>query len=161
MTHLSRLDQQLLALLTERPVGALGTLEDDGAPAVSMVPFALDASAGELILHVSALSAHTRQMRREARVSLLVMAADAAAEVPQALPRVTLQATATFVAADSEAVARCQAIYLARHPNAELMTQLPDFSFVRLAPTALRHIAGFGAARSVEVADFRRLLAGD
>lgn len=163
MSHLSRLDLQLVALLAERPVGALGTLDDDGAPAVSMVPFALDPPAGELILHVSGLSAHTRQMRRDGRVSLLVTAADDAAELPQALPRATLQARATFVVADGEAgkdaAARCQALYLARHPAAELMAQLPDFAFVRLRPTAVRHIAGFGAARSIELADFARLLA--
>jgi putative heme iron utilization protein len=163
MPHLSRLDLQLVALLAERPVGALGTLEDDGAPAVSMVPFAVDPPAGELILHVSGLSAHTRQMRRDGRVSLLVIAADDAAQLPQALPRVTVQAQATFAEADSEAgkeaAARCQALYLARHPAAELMTQLADFTFVRLRPTAVRHIAGFGAARSVDLADVARLLA--
>jgi putative heme iron utilization protein len=163
MPHLSRLDLQLVALLAERPVGALGTLEDDGAPAVSMVPFAVDGAAGELILHVSGLSAHTRQMRRDGRVSLLVTAADGAAEPPQALPRVTVQAQARFAdpvdEAGRAAAARCRAIYLARHPAAELMTQLPDFAFVRLRPTAVRHIAGFGAARSVDLADLARLLA--
>jgi heme iron utilization protein len=158
-SHLSRLDRQVVLLLAERAVGALGTLEDDGAPAVSMVPYAVDGEAGELILHVSALSAHTRQMRRDDRVSLLVTAADDAAELPQALPRLTVQARARFEPADSAAAARCQALYLARHPGAELMTQLPDFAFVRLRPTAVRHIAGFGAARSVDPAEFARLLA--
>ncbi|MDP4300836.1 HugZ family pyridoxamine 5'-phosphate oxidase [Leptothrix discophora] len=158
-SHLSRLDQQVLLLLAERAVGALGTLEDDGSPAVSMVPFAVDGAAGELILHVSALSAHTRQMQQDDRVSLLVTAADDAADLPQALPRVTVQARARFEAAGSEAAARCQALYLARHPAAELMTQLPDFAFVRLRPTAVRHIAGFGAARSVDPAVFAGLLA--
>jgi putative heme iron utilization protein len=152
--HLSRLDEQLVCLLRERPVAALACLDDDGAPALSMVPFAVDAApdgaAAALILHVSALAAHTRQMARDARVSLLVVDQDGAAEMPQALQRAAIQATAAFVEPGGEAHARCEALYLARHPQAELMTQLPDFRFVRLAPTALRHVAGFGAARTVD-----------
>lgn len=152
--HLSRLDEQLVRLLRERPVAALACLDDDGAPALSMVPFAVDAVSdgggrATLILHVSGLAAHTRQMARDARVSLLVLDRDEAAEMPQALQRASLQATAAFVEPGSADHARCQAIYLARHPQAELMTQLPDFRFVRLQPSELRHVAGFGAARTL------------
>ncbi|MCK6427251.1 MAG: pyridoxamine 5'-phosphate oxidase family protein [Burkholderiaceae bacterium] len=152
--HLSRLDEQLVRLLRERPVAALACLDDDGAPALSMVPFAVDAAqegaAGVLILHVSGLAAHTRQMARDARVSLLILDRDDAAEMPQALPRASLQATAAFVEPGSPAHAHCEALYLARHPQAALMTQLPDFRFVRLLPSVLRHVAGFGAARGVD-----------
>jgi putative heme iron utilization protein len=156
--HLSRLDEQLVRLLRERPVAALACLDDDGAPALSMVPFAVDAGEAtsdggrraSLILHVSALAAHTRQMARDARVSLLILDRDEAAEMPQALQRASLQATAAFVEPGGADHARCQAIYLARHPQAELMTQLPDFRFVRLQPSVLRHVAGFGSARTVD-----------
>jgi len=151
--HLSRLDEQLVRLLRERPVAALACLDDDGAPALSMVPFAVEAghdAAAGLILHVSGLAAHTRQMARDARVSLLILDRDDAAEMPQALQRASLQASATFVEPGGADHARCEALYLARHPQASLMTQLPDFRFVRLTPTVLRHVAGFGAARSLD-----------
>jgi putative heme iron utilization protein len=163
--HLSKSDRDLLALLTARPVATLGTLDEAGLPALSMVPFAvfIDVSedpAGQaaLILHVSELAAHTRQMRREPRVALLVMAEDAAADTPQALPRASLSATARFLAPDSAAHTAAQAAYLARFPASELMTQLPDFQFVALTPTTVRHVAGFGAARSVDPADLARLI---
>lgn len=159
MPHESRLDVELRRLLAERPVAALGTLDEHGAPFVSMVPFAVEPVSGVLVLHVSALAAHTRQMQAEPSVSLLVMGADDWAESPQALPRVTLSARAEFTPRDSEAERPLRAAYLARHPQAELMTQLPDFAFVRLQPTAARHVAGFGAARSVDLEDLARLLA--
>jgi len=152
--HLSRLDEQLVRLLRERPVAALACLDDDGAPALSMVPFAVaaapDGAAPTLILHVSGLAAHTRQMARDARVSLLILDRDDAAEMPQALQRAAIQATAAFVEPGSRTHADCEARYLARHPQASLMTQLPDFRFVRLVPTGLRHVAGFGAARTLD-----------
>ena len=160
MPHVSRLDLELLRLLAERPVAALGTLDEHGAPFVSMVPFAVDPASGALVLHVSALAAHTRQMQAEPRISLLVMGADDWAESPQALPRVTISARAEFTPRDSAAERPLRAAYLTRFPQAELMAQLPDFAFVRLAPTAARHVAGFGSARSVAPDDLARLLVG-
>ncbi len=167
--HLSRSDRDLQSLFSLRQVATLGTLDEAGLPSLSMVPFAVliersgDASGDDpgetaLILHVSELAAHTRQMRREPRVALLVMAGDDAAETPQALPRVSLSAVATFLAPGSDRHARARAAYLARFPQSELMTQLPDFQFIALAPTAVRHVAGFGAARSVDPADLARVL---
>ena len=46
MPHLPRLTRELRALLDARRVGALGTIGDDGAPLVSMVPFALERQLG-------------------------------------------------------------------------------------------------------------------
>lgn len=163
--HLSRSDRDLQSLFGQRHVATLGTLDEAGLPSLSMVPFAVLIGLPEdvhgeasLILHVSELAAHTRQMRREPRVALLVMAGDDAADTPQALPRVSLSAVATFLEPGSDRHARASAAYLARFPQSGLMTQLPDFQFVALAPTAVRHVAGFGAARSVDPADLARVL---
>jgi putative heme iron utilization protein len=54
--------------------------------------------------------------------------------------------------------AACRAAYLSRFPEAEPMTALPDFRFVLLHIRQARHIAGFGAARTIEAADFQHLL---
>lgn len=159
MFHLSRLDLDIIRLLTERPIGALGTRDEDGAPAVSMVPFAVVPHLGALVLHVSGLSPHTRQMALYPAVSLLVVDADGAADMPQALPRVTLSAQAAFTEPGSPAWTAARAAYLARHPQAALMDTLPDFRYVLLRPTQARQIAGFGAARTVEAGVLADILA--
>ena len=160
MTNLSRLDLEIRRLLAERPVGALGTLADDGAPFVSMVPFAVAPDLSALVLHVSGLSPHTRQMALRPAVSLLVVDADDAAEMPQALPRVTLSARAEFTEPGSVAWNAARAAYLARHPQAALMDALPDFRYVLLHPGEARQIAGFGAARTVPAAEVAAVLSG-
>ncbi|NWG73803.1 MAG: pyridoxamine 5'-phosphate oxidase family protein [Rubrivivax sp.] len=83
----------LRRLLDPRPVSALGTLHR-GEPAVSMVPFVLPRGQDRLVVHVSGLAPHTRDMREHPRVGLLVMAECATDMMPQALPRVALQADA-------------------------------------------------------------------
>lgn len=153
-----RLNQALRTLLQRQRTAALGTLDDQGAPFVSMVPFALDPSAAVLLLHVSALAAHTRHMRRESRVSLLVSQTETPDEPVHALPRVTLQATAHLLEPHSVEAATSLQAYLLRFPEAEPMTQLGDFRFVRLELLGARQVAGFGAARSLDSTELRQAL---
>ena len=141
--------RELRALLARQPVGALATLHR-GEPAVSMVPFVLPAGATALLIHVSALATHTRDMAEHPRVALLVAAEASGAGVPpQALPRIALQCDAAPVERASPAYADARAQYLARFPDAAPMFELGDFSIVALQPVAARLVAGFGRAHSL------------
>ena len=158
--HEPRLTRALRTLLHTQRVGALGTLGPGGAPQVSMVPFALEPDAACLVLHVSALAAHTRNLQAAPSASLLVMQPEVAGEPVHALPRVTLDCQASTPEAGGPHWQACRAAYLARFPEAEPMTQLGDFRFVALTPTGARHVAGFGAARSVDADELAQVLRG-
>lgn len=138
----------LRRLLTERPVAALGTLHR-GEPALSMVPFVLPPGAPHLVIHVSALAPHTRDMQEHARVSLLVMAEPAAGQPPQALPRVALEADAAMLTRDEPEYSAARAAYLQRFPDAAPTFELGDFSIVVLQPLSARLVAGFGRAHAL------------
>src|SRR5262245_21154183 len=86
----------LQGLVCERSVAALGTLHD-GQPYVSMVPFALAPDGRALVIHVSHLAAHSTNMRRDRRVSVLVMEPEGPGKMPQSLARVTIQGEARAV----------------------------------------------------------------
>lgn len=152
------LTRALRALLHARRTAALGTVADDGAPFVSMVPYAIDAEAHELVLHVSGLAAHTGHMAVRPRVSLLVTEGEAAGEPVHALPRVLLEAEARACERGSPEAQAARQAYLARFPEAEPMTQLGDFRFVRLRVLGARQVAGFGAARSLGADEVRQAL---
>lgn len=140
--------RMLRRLLDRRPVAALGTLHR-GEPAVSMVPFVLPRGGTALIIHVSALATHTRDMQEHPRVSLLVMDEPEDATPPQALPRVALQADAARLPREGAAYEAARAAYLARFPEAAPMFELGDFSIVTLQPVSARLVAGFGRAHSL------------
>lgn len=158
MTHEPRLTAALRTLLNTQRVAALGTLGEDGHAFVSMVPFAIDGSSGQLILHVSGLAAHARNLERTPRVSLLVLQAEVAGEPVHALPRVTLDGMATVLEPDSPSWSSARAAYLARFPDVEYMTQLGDFRFVTIGVTGARQVAGFGAARSIDADELAQVL---
>ena len=161
MTHEPRLMRELRDLIHSRRVAALGTLDaaDPAQPFVSMVPYAVWPQDAVLVVHLSGLAAHTRNLMAHPRASLLVTAGEVADQPVHALQRVTLDVAAETPPRDSAAWQAARAAYLARFPEAEPMTELGDFRFVLLRPSGARQVAGFGAARSVDADEICRVLA--
>ena len=153
-----RLTRALRELLQQQRTAALGTVAPDGAPFVSLVPYALHSAQTGLVIHVSGLAAHTGHLQREPRVSLLVSESAAPTAPVHALARVTLQAHAELLTPNSPEALACKALYLQRFPDAQAMTELGDFRFVLLRLQTARQVAGFGAARSLDTEEIRRAL---
>lgn len=147
--HEPRLSRALRALLANQRVASLGTLNSEGKPFVSMVPFAVEPDSASLVIHVSQLAPHTGFLLRNPAVSVMVMQAEVAGEPVHALPRISFDGVATRLEPGTSAWQAARSAYLARFPEAEPMTQLGDFSFVGIRVTQARQVAGFGAARSL------------
>jgi putative heme iron utilization protein len=113
-----------------------------------MVPFAAVKLGGrlQLVLHVSGLAAHTRDMRSVPEVCLLITAPESAGVPPQALPRVSIPGRATFVPPDAPDNAPLRAAYLGKFPDAAELFQFADFALVAIEPTSARLVAGFARA---------------
>jgi hypothetical protein len=123
-----------------------------------MVPYAIEPCSGWLVLHVSGLAAHTGQLQRQPMASLMVMQPENPQAPVHALPRVTLAVRAHTPLPGTPEHQRCLAAYLARFAQAQAMTELPDFRVVALEPLGARHVAGFGAARSLDATQLLALL---
>lgn len=158
MSHEPRLTTALRALLAARRIAALGTLDAQGLPFVSMVPFAVEPLSGSIVIHVSGLALHTRNLQAAPQVSVMVMDGEVDGEPVHALARVTLIGTAAVLPPESPAWRDARAAYLARFPDAEPMTALGDFMFVAITVNGARQVAGFGAARSLDAQDMAQVL---
>ncbi len=134
--------------LRRHRAGVLATVSKrlGGYPFGSVVPFVLDRDAQPVFL-VSRLAEHTKNMTADPRASLLVH--DAGEDVQNAA-RLTLAGDAG-PAGDRSAIA---ARYLRYLPDARALLDLGDFSFWRLRAVFVRHIAGFGAIRSITPQSF-------
>jgi putative heme iron utilization protein len=156
--ELSRL---LGGIIRGQSVAALATLHG-GDPFASMIPFATWTDArGErlrLVTHVSRLSAHTRDMLESPRVCLLITAPHGTDDMPQALPRVSIPAVATFVDPSHPDHGPLAQAYLAKFPRAAGWFQLGDFSIVAFEPESARFVAGFARALNVSAAQLAAAL---
>lgn len=117
---------------------SLSTLaRSDGTPYGSLANIATDMAGWPLIL-VSKLAWHTQNLLADARASVLVGEPPPAGDALVG-PRVTV--LGRFEPADDAGLRRR---YLARHPQAGLYADFPDFSFWRLTPSSIHGVAGFG-----------------
>ena len=155
------MDRELIVVLQQllhgRMIAALGTLHQ-GAPFVSMVPFAV-ARDGSLILHVSRLAAHTRDMLNNSEVSLLIAESESSGKMPQALARVTFQGRAQMLERDSQKHIDAREVYLSRFPDAAPLFEFSDFNIFIIKPVSARVIAGFGQAVTITGEDLATSLA--
>lgn len=137
-------------LAAEVPTGVLSTLGRNpvGSPFGSLAPFGLD-GAGRPVLCLSDLAEHTRNLRADARSSLLVTRPVARGADPLATARLTLIGRAAAVP-DGE-VAEARAVHLAGNPHAAGYVDHGDFSLWRLEIEVVRYVGGYGRMSWVDV----------
>jgi putative heme iron utilization protein len=112
--------------------------EPAGYPYGSLVTFALHEHRPVFL--ISELAEHTRNLRAEARASLLV--SESRPGDPLANGRVTLLGVCS--PADGAERDRARDAYLTRHPSAGSYASFSDFSFWTLEVGAVRYIGGYG-----------------
>ena len=135
----------IAALIRSQRVAALGTLREDG-PFVSMVAYAAEPDFGGLLLHLSRLAAHTRQLLAAPQSSLLICEPDDGRDDVQTLARITLVGGPRRYPPRAPAYAAARACYLARLPAAAPLFDFPDFVLFRFVPSEARYIGGFARA---------------
>jgi len=120
--------------------------QGDGQPFASLVTHAM-APDGALLLWLSTLSQHTRQLAREPRCALMAQGQPTSAN-PQTAPRATITGLAEQIE-DPALKAR----WLARHPYAALYADFGDFGLWRVVPQSGLLVGGFAAAHRLRQAD--------
>ena len=132
----------------------LSTVSSDGEPEASVAGAVLG-DGGTLVVYVSGLAAHTRNLRANGGASVLLVEDESAAAQPLARRRLTLTCTASPVARDGPEFAALVAAFRARFgATIDLLATMPDFHLFRLAPHRGRLVVGFGQAFELEPADW-------
>jgi len=139
--------QQARRLLRSGLTATLATVGADGAPYASFVGYAARLDGSPIFLF-SGLSAHTRNLAREPRFSLLIAEPPKAEGDPMDSARLTLGGR---VARSDDPADRAR--YLRRHPKSELYAGLADFKIHVGSVTDVHIVGGFGRARSLTPAD--------
>ena len=126
-------------MLRAHRYGVLGTLSKkfDGYPFGSITPYLVDHD-GSLLILISTLAEHTKNIQHDPRVSLITH--------DQRDPHIQTQGRVTVVG-DAELEMdreRAGSRYLRYFPEAQAYFAMHDFSFYRIRPVAVRYIGGFG-----------------
>ncbi|MCB1736850.1 MAG: pyridoxamine 5'-phosphate oxidase family protein [Gammaproteobacteria bacterium] len=140
-------DLRLIAgLVTGVRWAALATLSEHG-PEASHVAFVAEPDFSGILLHLSGLAAHTRNLGSDPRASLAIGEADCERGDPQTLARLSLHGRIEALPRDGDEYAQARRCYLARIPTAEALFGFADFKLFRFVVERGRLVGGFGRAR--------------
>ena len=129
--------------------GVLSTISDQWFPYASMVDYAA-LPDGDLLLLLSTLAEHTRYIKVNPKVGLLV--------APHLNEPDAFTKPRTALLGEVEAVERdawVQQRFLAVHPRAHAYMMMGDFGFYRLSVESARYIGGFGRMSWIDGGDYR------
>lgn len=138
-------------LMSQARFAALGVVQPDGLPLVTRAGFGLS-PAGEPMVFISSLAAHTQALRRNPACSMLVGEPGRKGD-PLTHPRLSLSGRVAFTGPGGEGHAELAAAYLRGHPKAKLYIGFADFAFARLQVEAAHLNGGFGRAFHLTPAD--------
>ncbi len=141
--------QEARQLLRAHRYGVLCTLSKkfNGHPFGSVAPYLADHD-GSLLILISTLAEHTRNIVADPRMSLITHSQNN--PHIQAQGRVTVMGEARLVAEREPTGKR----YLRYFPEAQTYFAMHDFSFYRIVPQAIRYIGGFGNIHWLEADDY-------
>ena len=136
-------------LLRAHRYGALCTLSKKfgGHPFGSITPYLVDHD-GSLLILISTLAEHTKNIQNDSRVSLITHNQESTHIQTQG--RVTVLGSAT-IETNREFTGKR---YLRYFPEAQSYFAMHDFSFYRIVPQAIRFIGGFGNIQWVKAAEY-------
>lgn len=136
--------------------GGLATLDERGHPFASLVTVATTL-AGEPVMLLSDLAVHTRNLARDPRASLLLVAPGGEGGDPLAGARLTVVGRAGPAGEDPHPGSR----FLARHPEARGYAGFRDFGFYRMEVESAHLVAGFGRIVGIPASDLLVGVAAD
>lgn len=137
------------ALMAQARAGALGSINKDGSPLVTLVAVATIEDGAPLLL-LSQIAAHTQNILREPRASLLI---EGTSDDPDPMTAPRLSLSGKMVALDESEIAKAKARFVEKHPGSEPYDTELDFSYYRLAIESVRFNQGFGRFRKLGPGD--------
>jgi len=141
--------QEARLMLRAHRYGVLSTMSKkfDGYPFGSITPYLVDQD-GSLVILISTLAEHTKNIVHDPRVSLITH--DQNDQRIQTQGRVTAVGNAEPVPDREQPGQR----YLRYFPEAQAYLAMHDFSFYRIRPVAIRYIGGFGRIHWVDMENY-------
>ncbi|WP_407275041.1 HugZ family protein [Halothiobacillus sp. DCM-1] len=153
-------DQERLYLLRDQARALiLATIDEDGFPSLSTLPFVWYEQAFWVLM--SDLSPHTKQVRHHPVVELMLIEDEAKTHNIYNRARVTWRADVMRVErGDSRSSEVFQGLRSRHGKIVDVLLQLPDFHLHRMVPGAGRLVNGFGRAFKIDGFDLLTHLRG-
>jgi putative heme iron utilization protein len=120
-----------------------------------MVAYAPELDLSGILMFLSTLASHTRNLLGDPRAALVVSEPDPGTGDPQTLARVTVEGVVHEIARHDDRFGAAWQTYTSRFPDAAPRLALADFLLLRLEPRRARYVGGFARAATYTAEDLR------
>ena len=144
--------EEARTIMADERLGMLATLTSDGDPWASIVTYAVLPDDGALVVCVSKLALHGRNLANDQRASFAVSGPVPEGEDPSDYGRVTL--AGRFVEPEGAELDAAREAYHAAIPSAKTFSGFGDFTFWVMRPNKVRWVGGFGRMASARADDY-------
>lgn len=156
MTELDQALAEFRSLRDQSRNALIATQGSSQSPEASYAPIVWHDASGYLFL--SELASHTRNLRHNPAIGLLLLEDEASVQNPFARRRISLQGQVHLVAREDQRFAAVIDLFHRQFGKVmELIEPLPDFHLFRVEIHAGRYIRGFGQAYELAGADLDTL----
>lgn len=160
MTRFETAQTAYQVLPTRVKSAMVSTVNADGTPHASYAPFVMD-DLHQIYLLTSGLSAHTPNLLRTGRASVLIIEDESQTQQVFARQRLTYDCHVAPIDRQSEPWETQMAQFEARFGDIiTMLRQLEDFQLFHLSPQSGRFVMGFGAAYGVDPNNLGQLQEG-
>ncbi len=147
--------EQAASLVAAQRWLALATVDEQGVPTLSYVPFA--PALGAFVVVVSRLAAHTPHLLAQRPASVLIVGDHV--DDPYSRSRLSVDVAPRVNPAGSQAAHAIWSVLQARHgETVAVLRTLTDFEAISLEPKRGRLVLGFASAHDLDAAAVKELL---
>ena len=146
----------VLHLLNQR-WATLACTNADGSALASQVAIAWIPGTNRLLMHLSTLAKHTRNLMARAQACISVSELDDGRADPQTLARISLEGTVTAVGRDEPGHADLAAHYLTRLPEAAPRFDFGDFNVFQMEVKSAQFVGGFARAFKISADELAQI----
>ena len=150
-------DRETVTNLLQVRWATLACTNADGTALASQVAIAWMPGTSKILMHLSTLAKHTRNLLERPHAALSISEVDDGRDDPQTLTRLSLEGTAAVIdreSGDYQAAAKC---YLRRLPLAAPRFDFGDFNLFSLNIHASQYVGGFARAFRISPQELRQI----
>jgi hypothetical protein len=146
--------KRLISLILDNRWAALATIQEN-IPMASMVAYVMEPEFDGLLLHLSQLASHTRNLMTSKTAALVISEQDKEEGDPQTLARISMQGKVTALDKEGDDYQTAMELYLSHLPDAEQRFGFSDFFLFRFTPDSIRYVGGFANAHKISLEQLR------
>lgn len=157
---MEQVDRDTVGQLLGARWATLASTNAKGTPLASQVAIAWDEGSSDVLMHLSTLAKHTRNVLEHPAAAISISEPDDGRDDPQTLARISLDGTVSVFDRESDAYQAAARRYLEQLPLAAPRFDFGDFNLFSFDVMSAQYVGGFARAFKISPQELHQIATG-